>query len=634
MLKTEVFQKNLQAMVGANYKELKAELEQMQTLKRYAYDFDKNDALNANIFDKKTKSYLYKEPLNELKESLKPYEDEFRRYPCLFFYGMGNGFFYKALLQNEEHKRIVVYEQELELIFMALNLVDFSDGLLKGRLILINDKNYSVAAADKIFNLFYVKIFFKIYSLRILSDYYEKNFIEEIDQINSINIACITHIASKSGNDPKDAMAGIENATLNLPYMLTHPLLTKLVKQRKNKGKYAILVATGPSLHKQLPLLKKYANKATIFCADSSYSILYEHGIKPDYILSLERVELTSKFFEKDYKEFDKDIIFILFSLTHPKTIEYLERSKRTYILTQRNLHYSRYLNLKDFGFLGGGMSVMNMAYEVAIMLGFKDIILIGQDLAFGKDGQTHTQNYMIADYHKDDFQTKKLIKVPAYGGVGEVYTTIIWLLFKEIYEGYIEHNKKIIKTYNATEGGARIEGSIEKPFKEICEEFLAPLENKKKLAMPKKPTRKESNAYMLEAYEKIKKGLKNTNNFIKECKKTLKKIQNFTKGSQKHSLEDINKSIDKIKNRLEKPNSRFFNEILSPSLFHQESQFAPLYVQNIKNESDRQNKLIAWIFSHEAWIEEITSFLEVLEQRVKVDVVALREKLEQRKVL
>lgn len=634
MLKTEVFEKNLKALAGGNYKQLKARLESFDKPSRYSYDFDKNDVLNTNIFDISTKSYLYKEPLKELQESLKPYEDEFKRYPCLFFYGLGNGFFYKALLQNEEHKRIIVFEKELELIFLALNLIDFSEGLSQGRLILITTDDYSVSAADKIFNLFYVKIFFKIYSLRILSEYYETHFIDEIDKINSVNIASITHIASKSGNDPKDAMIGIENFTLNLPYMLTHPTLKSVIKQRKNKGKYAILVATGPSLNKQLPLLKKYAHKATIFCADSSYSILYEHGIKPDYILSLERIERTSQFFERDYGEFDKDILFVLFSLTHPTTIKYLERNKREYVLTQRNLHFSRYLNLKDFGFLGGGMCVMNMAYEFATLLGFKDIILIGQDLAFGEDGQTHTKNYMVADYHKDDFKTKKLISVPAYGGKGEVYTTIIWLLFKEIYEGYIDLNKDYIKTYNATEGGARIIGSIEKPFKDICEEFLAAQPDKKKLPKPKKPTRLQSNAYMIQTYEKIKKGLKISQNFVKECKKTLKKIQNLTQGSQKYSLDEINQSIDKIKNRLEKPNSKFFNEILSPSLFHQESQFAPLYVQNIKNEADKQNKLTAWIFSHEAWLEEIIDYVEVLNERLKIDIVPLREALEKRKVL
>ncbi|EAL0231058.1 motility associated factor glycosyltransferase family protein, partial [Campylobacter coli] len=73
------------------------------------------------------------------------------------------------------------------------------------------------------------------------------------------------------GNDPLDALQGIEQFVYNLPQMITHPSYKELLSKRKNLSDTAIIVSTGPSLTKQLPLLKKYASKATIFCADSSY---------------------------------------------------------------------------------------------------------------------------------------------------------------------------------------------------------------------------------------------------------------------------------------------------------------------------------------------------------------------------
>ncbi|EOH7148894.1 6-hydroxymethylpterin diphosphokinase MptE-like protein, partial [Campylobacter coli] len=82
----------------------------------------------------------------------------------------------------------------------------------------------------------------------------------------------------------------------NLPQMITHPTYKELLNKRKGLSKTAIIVSTGPSLTKQLPLLKKYQNKATIFCADSSYPILAKHNIKPDYVCMLERTELTAEF--------------------------------------------------------------------------------------------------------------------------------------------------------------------------------------------------------------------------------------------------------------------------------------------------------------------------------------------------
>ncbi|MCR8687319.1 6-hydroxymethylpterin diphosphokinase MptE-like protein, partial [Campylobacter sp. 1569] len=70
-----------------------------------------------------------------------------------------------------------------------------------------------------------------------------------------------------------------------------------------------------------------------IFCADSAYPILAKHNIKPDYVLSLERIEKTSEFFNNDFKEFDKDILFILTSVIHPNTIKYLKKNDRKFML-------------------------------------------------------------------------------------------------------------------------------------------------------------------------------------------------------------------------------------------------------------------------------------------------------------
>lgn len=58
-----------------------------------------------------------------------------------------------------------------------------------------------------------------------------------------------------------------------------------------------MIVSTGPSLYKQLPLLKEHADKITIFSVDASFPILVKHGIKPDVVVTLERVEPTADFF-------------------------------------------------------------------------------------------------------------------------------------------------------------------------------------------------------------------------------------------------------------------------------------------------------------------------------------------------
>ncbi|EAL5418646.1 DUF115 domain-containing protein, partial [Campylobacter coli] len=69
---------------------------------------------------------LYKNPNQELLESLTLFKSEYEKYPVLFFYGFGNGMFYKTLCENKNHKHIIVFEDELEILALALHLFDFS----------------------------------------------------------------------------------------------------------------------------------------------------------------------------------------------------------------------------------------------------------------------------------------------------------------------------------------------------------------------------------------------------------------------------------------------------------------------------------------------------------------------------
>ncbi|EMB8232342.1 motility associated factor glycosyltransferase family protein, partial [Campylobacter jejuni] len=212
----------------------------------------------------------------------------------------------------------------------------------------------------------------------------------------------------------------------NLPQMITHPSYKELLSKRKGISDTAIIVSTGPSLTKQLPLLKKYANKATIFCADSSYPILAKHGIKPDYVLSLERIPLTSEFFNNDFGEFDKDIVFIVKSVTHPHTIKYLQKNNRAFILVSTYASFIQYLKLDYFGYFNMGFSVAHMACYLSLHLNHKNIIFIGQDLAYAENGNSHPDDYQnSANYESQMYEH---ILTTAYGGNGKVETHHVWL--------------------------------------------------------------------------------------------------------------------------------------------------------------------------------------------------------------
>ncbi|EFO8888751.1 motility associated factor glycosyltransferase family protein, partial [Campylobacter coli] len=373
----------------------------------------------------------------------------------------GNGILYKILLQNQALKRIIIFEKELELIFLALNFIDFSKDLSLGRLIILHHDDINLPKMDKVFRLI-GDLFYRSYNLHIANDFYE-HYKEDILKLNKLNMQIIKNHNLMRGNDPKDAMQGIEQFVYNLPQMITHPSYKELLSKRKGISDTAIIVSTGPSLTKQLPLLKKYASKATIFCADSSYPILAKHGIKPDYVCMLERTEITAEFFNHDFGEFDKDIVFICAGVVHPKAIEYLKG--RNLVITQKVLAFPYYINLKDFSYAAVEFSVAHMSYFLSVLLNHKNIIFIGQDLAYAENGNSHPDDYQNSANYES--QMYKHILTEAYGGKKEIKTHEVWIFFKQILEAMII--KYHITTYNCTEGGARIEGTIEKPFLWAC---------------------------------------------------------------------------------------------------------------------------------------------------------------------
>ncbi|EAL4114211.1 DUF115 domain-containing protein, partial [Campylobacter jejuni] len=448
----ELFNKNIKALSNILLKE---SLKEIQSSK-FELILGK-DNLDINLKDTSDNTFLYENVIDELNTMLNTYNDKYLLYPVLYFYGFGNGILFKALLQNKNHQHIVVFEKDIEIIWIMFHILDFSNELQSARLMVLQTSSLDIEFFS---NFCSSKPFFqfsRIYFLELMSHYYER-FHEDILGLNKKLAENFKNSIVSYGNDPLDALQGIEQFVYNLPQMITHPSYKELLSKRKGISDTAIIVSTGPSLTKQLPLLKKYANKATIFCADSSYPILAKHGIKPDYVFSLERIPLTSEFFNNDFGEFDKDILFVCAGVVHPKTIEYLKN--KTFIITQKILAFPYYINLKNFCYAAVGFSVAHMAYEFATHLSHKNIIFIGQDLAYAEDGFSHTKDYSNLDKHEGHFQRDKgKFQCLAYGGDGKAESSEVWTMFRFFLQDTISRNI-ISTTYNCTEGGARIEGT------------------------------------------------------------------------------------------------------------------------------------------------------------------------------
>ncbi|EKS3027233.1 motility associated factor glycosyltransferase family protein, partial [Campylobacter coli] len=546
----ELFNKNIEALSNILLKESLKEIKSS----KFELILGK-DNLDINLKDTSDNTFLYENVIDELNSMLNTYNDKYLLYPVLYFYGFGNGILFKALLQNKNHQHIVVFEKDIEIIWIMFHILDFSHELQNSRLMVLNTNKLEIQDYNELCSSKPFFQFSRIYFLELMSHYYER-FHEDILGLNKKLAENFKHSIVSHGNDPKDALQGIEQFVYNLPQMITHPSYKELLSKRKGISDTAIIVSTGPSLTKQLPLLKKYASKATIFCADSSYPILAKHGIKPDYVLSLERIPLTSEFFNNDFGEFDKDILFVLKSYVHPHTTKYLQKNNRNFMLVSTYASFIQYLKLDYFGYFNMGFSVAHMACYLSLHLNHKNIIFIGQDLAYAENGNSHPDDYQnSANYESQMYEH---ILTEAYGGKEKIKTHHVWLMFKRNLEQDVQKIQKYLdtKVYNCTEGGARIEGTIEKPFLWACENLLdkdlnKPFEKLEPLSLNKQ------NEFLLKAYYKVCKSIEHCRDFNDNFIKVYDKIKNsFTslQNSQKNEIfiQEIIQDIDKTKTQID----------------------------------------------------------------------------------
>ncbi|EAI8054210.1 motility associated factor glycosyltransferase family protein [Campylobacter upsaliensis] len=559
----------------------------------------------------------------EFEERLKEFKEKYPLYPVLYFYGISNAFMIENLLQNPYHCHLLVYERNLALLYTLLSSIDLSVALAQKRLLIFNE----VSQMEYIFETQPFLAYSRTYFLELMSDFYAREQ-KEILALNSFLMEGFKKSILKQGNDPKDALQGIRQYVYNLDSMIKNPSLKELLAKRGAKFKSCVIVSTGPSLSKQLPLLKEVQERVVIFAADSAYPILMQNDIVPDYVCMVERTDFTAEFFKHDFGNKDDKTTFLLASLVHPNAIEYLEKRGRNYILIPKHLNFAQYVDLKAFGLLPSAVSVAHMAFAIALELEFKELVFIGQDLAYNDVGHSHPKDYQ----HSADFESEayEKIKVVAYGGEGFVESHEIWIFFRQILEDLIKYVVSA-KIYNATQGGARIEGMIEKPFSECCKDFN---ENKQNLVKLKPLSEDKQKEYALKAYAKVKKAFKECVEFQAMLRAYYEDIEpEFLRLNTLDLEEGLSVSfslmlkVDQFRDEFGAISSVFY-ELIHAFFAHFCMNLNKILVLNPLTKEDLFNKNVLYIKDHLDFMQSIFGFVKAQEETLKFAITPLENTL------
>ncbi|EJJ2712020.1 motility associated factor glycosyltransferase family protein [Campylobacter coli] len=599
-----ILEKNIQALLSGVNEPLGNKLLnfiQNKTCSRFNIDE------NLNIYDKTHNVFMYENLEEELNFFYQSILEKTPRYPFICIYGIGNALLIKNLAKHYKH--LFVFESEIELFILALSTIDLSEELKVYKVILFDcvAKDLEIQIA-MIFDQQSILEYLSLYEMFISSHYYLKYYETSILSLNEL---CI-----------KSASVAIRNADItcflpllthgqflqNISSMLESIPFQRILSQRKNKFDNAIVVSAGPSLTKQLPLLKAYQEKAVIFCADGALSMLEKEGIVPDYVTNLDFTDLAMKFFQN--KENLKQSIIALECATHPNIVRSLNAENCMIVLRNKAL-YQRF-NLNDFGYIDTGTHVSHFSYTLALALGFKNIIMIGQDLAFDEEGNSHSKGFDFGEKFSGEENIDKL-KVPAYAGKGEVLTHTTWNDYRIKLEYLFACNDQKAKFYNATEGGARINFTEELSFKECCEKLLT--KEKPKFELPKSLTKNRSDKLLVKFKEKIQKDQENAKRFLDDALALKQILENILSKDFLLPLEFLEKVYQNIEN---------FNHSLDEDEFIQDGILkAVMYERGLKislvykkNIVDNASFITAYIKAYHEWL---LYFMEKLEQKINI---------------
>ena len=233
-------------------------------------------------------------------------------------------------------------------------------------------------------------------------------------------------------------------------------------------GHSAIIVCPGPSLAKNIDALKKAKGKILIISVLHAFKALKEAGIIPDIIIHTDPGNLQAYHYKKDGKDtsywtswveendFSEVSFFITSSMGAPQMFN-IPAEKVLWMSPGQKIGKHLPIDVFDYDRVGG--SVSHSAFDLMVEFGVESIALVGQDLAFAKDGELYANDARLDLSKKRLVDMGRRFHVKGFYG-DEVETNNTFYFFGQSYErfarGLQDHN---VKLYNCTEGGMFLNG-------------------------------------------------------------------------------------------------------------------------------------------------------------------------------
>lgn len=339
--------------------------------------------------------------------------------------------------------------------------------------------------------------------------------------------------SSQADNPPKDILEEISRITLDfriaqntrahfartwvlqqlqsLPHVIRSRSILALKAEIKDK--HCIVVSPGPSLEKNIELLKTRDSSQLVIAVAQAAPALAKHSVQADYIIVMDPIDYS---FTLDDTNCSQVKGLIIGDACHNSFFEKNFPCVYTFFNIKPSFKVDEIIG-SDMTLPGGSVSVG--AAMLSVMFGASHLTLVGQDLAIS-DGR-----YYGGYFHTEDIDTHCLISVPGFYG-DDVITKPDYASFIREFERIALHYSSKTILNNCTEGGAFIEGFNHVPLADSLK-----LKGKKRDAFVPHPVSKSELQQRIKslslALSSERDNLAKTHKLALQCSKLMKKIKN-----------------------------------------------------------------------------------------------------------
>ena len=390
---------------------------------------------------------------------------QIRTYGTFFVFGFTDGRHVREFLKKcDDTNHIVICEPSVEIFEECCEQSDISDILEDKRVrFYIPDVTDSIEDIMKK-NLQYSDFTFTEFC--ILPGY-DILFHEECEEFQNLIIERLRDEAVKKGT----SLSFQRVIPRNTLYNMKHTIRTRNIGQIREALEEcpledipAVIVCAGPSLDKNIQELKKIQGKALIIVVDAALRAVMRAGIHPDLVCTVDPNPPERFFTDLDLR----GLTWCCENASKPEIIR--KYGERVYYFGYFEKGWNQMISeMLGYGFpvLPTGGSVSSIAFAMALYFGFRKIVFMGQDLAF-TGGKSHTSGIEGALGDNDKYiKSRCLMEVEGIDGTMLQTDFQMWY-YKQWFEKAIRDGGDRMRVIDATEGGAKIEGTENMKMSEV----------------------------------------------------------------------------------------------------------------------------------------------------------------------